>query len=56
MKHKISPELERYLAHCKELYEDMVRDGTWPWKDQDLEPDSQEPEGMVESEDNPQDI
>ena len=42
--------LERYLELCKRIYERMRRDGTWPWAD------SQESGGMVESEDNPNNL
>lgn len=31
--------LERYFAICKRIFEQMERDGTWPWKDEDS-PDS----------------
>lgn len=41
----ISPELERYLALCKRVYERMERDGTWPWKDQDWQSTPVPPEG-----------
>jgi len=50
MKHNIPPELERYLALCKRVYEDMERDGTWPWKDSTLSED------LVESDDNPKNV
>ena len=42
--------LERYLELCRRIYERMRRDGTWPWAD------SQESGGVVESEDNPNDL
>jgi len=42
--------LDRYLELCKRIYERMRRDGTWPWAD------SQDSEGMVESENNPHDL
>ena len=47
------PELERYLALCKRIFERMENDGTWPWKNQ---PDSTDIEDMVESGDNPNEI
>ncbi len=49
----IPPELERYLALCKRIYERMEREGKWPWNDQ---PDSTDFEDMVESEDNSDDV
>ncbi len=49
----IPPELERYLALCKRIYEDMERNGTWPWKD---EPDSTLSADMVDSDDNPENL
>lgn len=51
MQQNIPPELERYLALCKRIYEDMERDGTWPWKS-----DSTLSEDLVESDDNPKKI
>lgn len=39
--------LERYFAICKRIYEQMERDGTWPW-----ECDSSKPEDLVECENN----
>ena len=32
-RNNLPPELERYLALCKRIYERMERDGTWPWSD-----------------------
>ncbi len=49
----IPPELERYLALCKRTYEEMERDGTWPWKD---ELDSTLSGDMVDSDDNPENL
>jgi hypothetical protein len=43
------PSFERFLAFCKEVFERMEREGTWPWAD------SPNPEDLVESEDNPND-
>lgn len=37
--------LEEYLALCKAVFEQMQRDGTWPWPD-----DSTNPEDVIESE------
>ena len=53
MKHNISHELERYLAQCKRIYEDMERDGSWPWKD---EMDSTHSDDVVNSGNNPENI
>jgi hypothetical protein len=39
--------LEEYLAICQAVYEQMKRDGTWPWA-----ADSTNPEDMVDSESN----
>ncbi len=39
--------LEEYFQICKRLYEQMERDGTWPWG-----PDSLNSEDVVDSEDN----
>lgn len=46
----IPPELERYLALCKRIYERMERDGTWPWLD------STESQDLVDSKGNPSDV
>lgn len=49
----IPPELERYLALCKRVYDRMEASGEWPWEDDWRQaPDSQECRDMVESEDN----
>ena len=39
--------LEEYFQICKRVYEQMERDGTWPWAD-----DSTLSEDMVDSEHN----
>lgn len=39
--------LDAYLEHCREVFDDLVREGVWPWVD------SRNPEDMLESEDNP---
>lgn len=49
----LPPELERYLAHCRRLYERMEATGEWPWPDWEEEPDSRENHDVVESEDYP---
>lgn len=49
----LPPELERYLALCERVYQRMIREGTWPWKD---DPDSTDGQDLIESEDNPIDI
>lgn len=58
MKHlnddQLPPELLRYLALCKRVYERMERDGTWPWPDWDTASHSTKSQDMVESKDNPQ--
>lgn len=41
-----SPELERYLALCRRIYERMERDGSWPWAD------SPNSEDLIDSEGN----
>ncbi len=46
MNNDIPPELERYLALCKRIYERMEREGSWPWSDSTLS------EYLIESEDN----
>ena len=51
--HEMPPELERYIALCKRIYEDMERDGTWPWKD---ETDSTLSDDMVDSGNNPENL
>lgn len=43
-------QLERYLELCKRTFEQMQRDGTWPWRD------SQESEDVVESKDSPENV
>lgn len=45
--------LQRHLALCKRMYLRMLADGTWPWKE---EPESQDPEDMVESGGNDDDV
>lgn len=42
--------LERHLDLCKRVFEEMMRDGSWPWRD------SQNSEDLVESEDNHDDV
>jgi hypothetical protein len=42
--------LEEYLAICKSVFEQMQRDGTWPWEDS---PNSQD---MVDSGHNPENL
>ena len=37
---------ERYLELCKQVFERMEREGSWPWRD------SPKSEDLVESEDN----
>ena len=39
--------LEEYFQICKRIYEQMERDGAWPWTS-----DSTKSENMVDSEDN----
>ena len=39
--------LEEYLAICQAVYEQMKRDGTWPWA-----ADSTNPEDVIDSESN----
>lgn len=46
----LPPELERYLALCKRVYQRMEATGEWPW------PDSPDFEDVVESENNQNDI
>ncbi len=53
---ELSPQLERYLALCKRTYEDMERNGTWPWAKQTDNPDSQDSEDMVDSGNNPENL
>lgn len=36
--------LRQYLAICKQVYERMERDGTWPWKEGDELGDTVSPE------------
>lgn len=49
MQHKMSPELEQYLALCKRMYERMLREDTWPW-------DSTLSDNLIESKDNPENV
>ena len=39
--------LEEFLMICKDVWEQMLRDGTWPW-----ETDSTNPQDMVDSDRN----
>jgi hypothetical protein len=39
--------LDAYLERCQAVFEQMVKDGSWPWAD------SRNPEHVLESEDNP---
>jgi hypothetical protein len=41
--------LERHLELCRRVYLRMLADGSWPWEDAE---DSPNPENLVESEDN----
>lgn len=66
----LPPELERYLALCERTYLRMVEDGAWPWPDQEDDhgggdsagkeencpPDSTDPDDLIESWDNSQDL
>lgn len=37
---KPDPKLEAYLAVCKDMYDRMRREGSWPWREEeDEEPD-----------------
>lgn len=38
--------LTRHLELCQRVFEDMMRDGSWPWRD------SQKSEDLVDSKDN----
>jgi hypothetical protein len=46
-----SPQLEAFFELCKRIYERMEREGTWPWTT-----DSTNPEDMVDSESNQNDV
>lgn len=41
--------LDQYFAICQRIYEEMERDGTWPW-----ESESTKQEDLLESKDNSQ--
>jgi hypothetical protein len=43
--------LEEYLAICQAVYEQMKRDGTWPWA-----VDSTNPEDVIDSDSNPNNL
>lgn len=43
-------QLDRYLELCKRLFERMRADGSWPWRD------SQKPEDVLDSDDNPHNL
>lgn len=45
--------LQQHLELCKRIYLRMLKDGTWPWKDQ---PDSQNSQDLLESKDSPNDV
>lgn len=40
--------LQRHLELCRRVFQRMLAEDSWPWKE---EPDSTEPEDMVESDD-----
>jgi len=42
--------LKQHLELCQRIFEDMLRDGSWPWRD------SQKSEDLIESEDNDHDV
>ena len=44
--------LDQYFEICRRMYEARLRDGTWPWE----QDDSQKEADLVESEDNPNTI
>ena len=46
-----SPQLEAFFELCKRIYDRMEREGTWPWT-----ADSTNPEDMVDSESNQNDV
>lgn len=46
----LPPELERYLALCRRVYERMLEAGEWPWED------SPDFDDVVESADNQNDV
>ena len=33
---------EQFIALCKRVFERLERDGTWPWPEEDLEPEDQD--------------
>lgn len=43
--------LEQYFEICQRVYEQMERDGTWPW-----ESDSPNSEDLIESKDSSDDL
>lgn len=61
--------LQRHLDLCRRMYLRMLADGTWPWKDDEIEAksdakssrkegaehdaDSQKSQGLIDSADNP---
>jgi hypothetical protein len=53
----IDPRLERYLELCQRIYERMERDGTWPWKSDDIpHDDSTLSESLIDSESHQQNV
>ncbi|WP_157733426.1 hypothetical protein [Antarctobacter heliothermus] len=46
----MDPFLQRHLDLCQRSFEDMLRDGSWPWLD------SPNSEDLVESKDNSHDL
>lgn len=53
----IPPELERYLALCKRVYERMEASGEWPWADDwKKAPGSPDWPEMLKSMPNPNDV
>lgn len=45
--------LQRHLDLCRRVYQRMLADGSWPWKE---EPDSTDSDDVIESEDIPENI
>lgn len=50
------PHLEQYLALCERVFERMLRDGTWPWKEKSPPPIRTGDDSLLDSESHHTDV